>query len=66
MTEEPDIECTKCGTMVNWLAVFPGDICLDCHAQKTSTLTADELLDRLAEHGLVGSASKLREFAQML
>ena len=28
--------------------------------------TADELLDRLAEHGLVGSASKLREFAQML
>jgi predicted nucleic acid-binding protein len=28
--------------------------------------TAEELLDRLAEHGLVGSASKLREFAQML
>jgi predicted nucleic acid-binding protein len=28
--------------------------------------TADKLLDRLAEHGLVGSASKLREFAQML
>ena len=25
----------------------------------------EELLDRLAEHGLVGSASKLREFAQM-
>ena len=47
MTEEPDIECTKCGTMVNWLAVFPGDICLDCHAQKTSTLSADELLDQV-------------------
>ena len=28
--------------------------------------TAEELLERLAEHGLVGSASKLREFAQML
>jgi predicted nucleic acid-binding protein len=28
--------------------------------------TAEELPDRLAEHGLVGSASKLREFAQML
>jgi hypothetical protein len=28
--------------------------------------TADKLLDRLAEHGLVGSVSKLREFAQML
>lgn len=26
----------------------------------------EELLERLAEHGLVGSASKLREFAQML
>jgi len=33
---------------------------------QTTGHTADELLDRLAEHGLVGSASKLREFAQML
>lgn len=34
--------------------------------QRHGLRAAEELLERLAEHGLVGSASKLREFAQLL
>jgi hypothetical protein len=34
--------------------------------QRHGLRAADELLERLAEHGLVGSASKLREFAHLL
>jgi hypothetical protein len=34
--------------------------------QRHGLCAADELLERLAEYGLVGSASKLREFAHLL
>lgn len=27
------ITCTNCKTEIHPLAVFPGDICLDCHAK---------------------------------
>jgi hypothetical protein len=29
-----DVPCKKCKKMIDPLAVFPGGICLDCHAKK--------------------------------
>lgn len=53
--DKPDIDAKKLD-----------DCRLDMNRLKKPPHTADKLLDRLAEHGLVGSVSKLREFAQML
>ncbi len=33
MSEET-VTCKSCGTEIHWLAVFPGKICLECHARK--------------------------------
>jgi len=33
-TEDESKPCKKCGTLVHWLAVFPGGICLDCHEKR--------------------------------
>jgi hypothetical protein len=42
---EPDITCTACGNNVHWLEVFPGQICLDCHARKVDSMTPQQLHD---------------------
>ena len=42
-----DIDCAQCGARVDALAVFPGGICLDCHAKSPSGRhmpTSDELV----------------------
>lgn len=56
--------------VLHLIDLAPATVCVAIKAVrgrlKKPPHTADELLDRLAEHGLVGSASKLREFAQML
>ena len=31
---KPDVKCSKCGVMMNWLEVFPQDYCLKCHAER--------------------------------
>ena len=31
---EDEVSCKKCQSKVNWLAVFPGGICVDCHSRK--------------------------------
>ena len=36
--------CTACGAEVDPLALFPGNICLECHAVKHENDTAEELL----------------------
>lgn len=44
--------CTACGVEVDPLALFPGDICLPCHAVKHENDTpADMLRDILAAFG---------------
>ena len=56
--------------VLHLIDLAPATVCVAIKAVRSRLRkppsTADELLDRLAEHGLVGSASKLREFAQML
>lgn len=44
---EDTITCAKCAADVHWLEVFPGGICLACHAHKTEHLTPQELLDQI-------------------
>lgn len=36
MKNETDetVKCKQCGAEVNWLAVFPGKICVCCHEKK--------------------------------
>lgn len=36
--------CTNCGAEVDPLALFPGNICLECHAVKHENDTPAELL----------------------
>lgn len=38
------ITCTKCGSDIPPLEVFPGTICLDCHAAKWDAQTDEEKL----------------------
>jgi len=33
MIEKPDVTCTRCDASIHWLEVFPGDVCLECHAK---------------------------------
>jgi hypothetical protein len=33
-TIEETVNCKKCRAEINWLAVFPGGICVSCHAAK--------------------------------
>ncbi len=42
------ITCTNCGAKIHWLDVFPGNICLTCHAAREESKplpTAKELAD---------------------
>jgi hypothetical protein len=44
--------CTSCGVTVEPLALFPGNICLECHAVKCENDTpADMLRDILGAFG---------------
>ena len=44
--------CTACGVEVERLALFPGNICLECHAAKHEADTpADMLRDILGAFG---------------
>lgn len=35
--------CTRCATPINPLDMFPGEICIECHAEITAHLTDAEL-----------------------
>jgi uncharacterized OB-fold protein len=34
MKNSTGTKCKKCGTQIDELCVFPGGVCLDCHAKK--------------------------------
>jgi len=36
-----NVICTKCQKEIDWLEVFPGNICLECHAKNWTPLPAD-------------------------
>lgn len=38
MEDEPSVICAKCGNEIHWLAVFPGQYCLACHAKRCEGL----------------------------
>ena len=38
-------ECAKCAKPVDKLDLFPGDVCLDCHAADPDVIGALALLD---------------------
>lgn len=31
---DEEVKCSRCGSLISELAVFPGRICVDCHAEK--------------------------------
>lgn len=33
LDDRPPVECARCAVEIHWLAVFPGTICVDCHAE---------------------------------
>ncbi len=37
---EAMIQCKKCGASVSEFALFPGKICVDCHAKKFDKMVA--------------------------
>jgi len=39
------VECTKCKTVIHPLAVFPNDLCVDCHALNFVMPSASELVE---------------------
>jgi len=43
--EDPPITCTGCGDDVHWLDVFPGQVCINCHAAKVDKQTPQQLHD---------------------
>ena len=57
MTGE-NITCASCGAVVDPLAVFPGQVCLGCHARATEDDTPEELLRKIAGGFGTGSIRK--------
>lgn len=45
--DEGMIECRKCSAEIDPLAVFPGRICLACHAKKVEHLSPEDLLNQI-------------------
>ena len=42
---KPEAQCAKCAKPVDKLDLFPGDVCLDCHAADPDVIGALALLD---------------------
>jgi len=57
MTGE-NVTCTSCAAEVDALAVFPGQVCLECHARATENDTPEELLRKIAGGFGAGSIRK--------
>lgn len=45
--DEGKVECRKCSSEIDALAVFPGGICLACHAKKVEHLSPQDLLNQI-------------------
>lgn len=43
MTYQPLVECLGCKSLTHWLDLFPNQLCLNCHAIKTSDDTPEKL-----------------------
>lgn len=50
MTTDKTITCTSCASQIHWLDVFPGNICLACHAVKTENATPQELYNSVMNY----------------
>jgi hypothetical protein len=44
-----NITCTRCSSEIHWLEVFPGNICLECHAAKTAHMTPDQIYSQIID-----------------
>ena len=53
-----DITCRSCAAAVHPLDVFPGQVCLACHARATENDTPEELLRQIVGGFGAGSIRK--------
>lgn len=58
MKDEATVTCATCATEIHWLDVFPGNICLECHAKKTAHLTPQQLLDQVISGFTINAIKK--------
>jgi hypothetical protein len=48
-TEPADVPCASCGAPVHWLAIFPGGICLACHARAVEGESPEETRRKIVD-----------------
>ena len=41
--DKADRPCRECGTVIEWLAVFPGGRCVECHARVHADDTYEDM-----------------------